>query len=110
MPSYSKPEIVLVSYPFSDLTSVKVRPAVIVNAAHDSQDLFVVALTSKTSNLLAGEFVLTAWKKAGLNVETAVKRGIYTIKETLIKKRVGKLEDADAEQLENSLREWLELS
>ncbi len=110
MPSYSKPEIVLVRYPFSDLTSAKVRPAVVVNAAHTSQDLFVVALTSKTSNLLAGEFILTEWKAAGLNVETAVKRGIYTIKETLVKKCVGKLEDTDAEQLENSLREWLELS
>jgi mRNA interferase MazF len=109
MPSYSKPEIVLVRYPFSDLTSAKVRPAVVVNAAHVSQDLFVVALTSKTSSLLAGEFVLAEWKKAGLNVETAVKRGIYTIKEMLVKKRVGKHDDTDAEQLEKSLREWLEL-
>ena len=64
MPSYSKPEIVLVRYPFSDLTSAKVRPAVVVNAAHVSQDLFVVALTSKMSGLLAGEFVLAEWKKA----------------------------------------------
>ena len=104
MPSYSKPDIVLIRYPFSDLTSSKVRPAVVVNAAHTSQDLFVVALTSKTNNLLAGEFVLTEWKAAGLNIETAIKRGIFTIKETLVRKRVGKLEDADAEQLENSLR------
>ncbi len=110
MPRYLKPEIVLVSYPFSDLTSTKVRPAVVVNAAHISQDLFVVALTSKTSGLLAGEFVLTKWRQAGLNVETAVKRGLYTIKETLVKKRVGKLADTDAEQLEESLREWLDLS
>ena len=109
MASYSKPEIVLVRYPFSDLTSSKVRPAVVVNAAHTSQDLFVVALTSKTSNLLAGEFVLAEWKAVGLNVETAVKRGIYTIKETLVRKRVGKLEDVDAERLENSLRSWLDL-
>ncbi len=109
MPSYSKPEIILVRYPFSDLTSSKVRPAVIVNAAHVSQDLFVVALTSKTSGLLAGEFILADWKAAGLNVETAVKRGIYTIKETLVRKRVGKLKDADAEQLEKSLRSWLDL-
>ena len=109
MPNYSKPEIVLVRYPFSDLTSSKVRPAVVVNAAHTSQDLFVVALTSKTSNLLAGEFVLADWKAAGLNVETALKRGIFTIKQTLVKKRVGKLSDADAEQLENSLRDWLDL-
>ena len=38
MPSYSKNEIVLVRYPFSDLTSAKVRPAVIVNAPHASQE------------------------------------------------------------------------
>ena len=109
MPSYSKPEVVLVRYPFSDLTSSKVRPAVVVNAAHTSQDLFVVALTSKTSSLLSGEFILDEWKAAGLNVETAVKRGIYTIKETLVRKRVGKLEDVDAERLEKSLRSWLDL-
>ncbi len=53
MPSYSKPEVVLVRYPFSDLSSSKVRPAIVVNANHISRDLFVVALTSKTSNLLA---------------------------------------------------------
>ena len=110
MPSYSKPEVVLVRYPFSDLTSAKIRPAVVVNAAHASQDLFVVALTSKTSGLLSGEFILVEWKAAGLNVETTVKRGIYTIRETLIRKRVGKLEEVDAKQLENSLRAWLDLS
>ncbi len=109
MPSYSKPEIVLVRYPFSDLSSSKVRPAVVVTAPHTSQDLFVVPLTSKTSSLLAGEFVLADWNAAGLNVETAIKRGIYTIKETLVRKRVGKLEDADAEQLEKSLQTWLGL-
>ncbi|MGI8670202.1 MAG: type II toxin-antitoxin system PemK/MazF family toxin [Aridibacter sp.] len=109
MPSYSKLEIIFVRYPFSDLTSSKVRPAIVVNAAHSSQDLFVVALTSKTGNLLMGEFVLTDWKAAGLNVETAVKRGIYTIKETLVRKRIGELEEEDAEQLEESLRSWLGL-
>lgn len=110
MPNYSKPEIVLIRYPFSDLTGAKTRPAVIVNASHVSQDLLIVPLTSKTGGLLAGEFVLTEWKKAGLNIETAAKRGIYTVKETLVSKRVGKLEVGDAERLEQSLRGWLGLS
>ncbi len=48
MPNFSKNEIVLIRYPFSDLTELKVRPAVVVNAAHVSKDLFIVALTSKT--------------------------------------------------------------
>lgn len=110
MPSLLKPEIILVRYPFSDLAGTKVRPAVVVSAGHISQDLLIVPLTSKTGGLLAGEFILADWQKAGLNVETAVKRGIYTVKETLVSKRIGKLEDVDAKQLEQSLREWLGLT
>lgn len=109
MPSYSKNEVVLVRYPFSDLTSTKVRPAVIVNAPHTSQDVLIVPLTSRTTGLLAGEFVLTDWQRAGLNVETVVKRGIFTIHERLVLKRVGRLVTKDIEKLEASVREWLGL-
>ncbi|MBI3757299.1 MAG: type II toxin-antitoxin system PemK/MazF family toxin [Deltaproteobacteria bacterium] len=109
MPSYSKNEIVLVRYPFSDLTSAKVRPAVIVNAPHASQDVLIVPLTSGTTALLVDEFVLAEWKSAGLNVETAAKPGIFTIHQKLILKSVGRLLTVDAEKLENSLREWLDL-
>jgi mRNA interferase MazF len=109
MPSYSKNEVVLVRYPFSDLTSAKVRPAVIVNAPHTSHDVLVVPLTSKTTGLLAGEFVFTDWRGAGLNVETAAKRGIFTIQEKLVLKSIGRLRTEDAEKLEVSLREWLDL-
>jgi len=49
MPSYSKNDVILVRYPFSALSGVKVRPAIIVNAPHASQDVFIVPLTSRTS-------------------------------------------------------------
>jgi mRNA interferase MazF len=47
MPNYSKHDIILVRYPFSDLSASKVRPAVIVSAPYPSQDLFITPLTSK---------------------------------------------------------------
>ena len=109
MPNYSKNIIILVRYPFSDLSNAKVRPAVIVNAPHSSQDILIVPLTSKTGFLLDGEFVLDDWMAAGLNVVTAVKRGIYTINGSLVIKTVGKLADVDIETLEQSLRTWLGL-
>ena len=109
MPSYSKNEVILVRYPFSDLTSSKVRPAIVVNAPHTSQDLFIVPLTSRTTALRPGEFVLTEWKRAGLNVETAVKRGIFTIDQRLVLRSIGALQNVDAENLESSLRGWLGL-
>lgn len=109
MPSYSKNEVVLVRYPFSNLSGSKVRPAVVVNAPHVSQDVMVVPLTSNVSKLLTGEFVLTDWQAAGLNITSAVKRGLYTIHQSLIVKSVGQLSGADAGSLEDSLRDWLGL-
>jgi mRNA interferase MazF len=68
-----------------------------------------VPLTSQLSALRAGEFILADWKKAGLNVPTAVKRGIYTIHPSLIAKFIGHLTAKDARRLEESLRDWLGL-
>ena len=109
MPNYSKNEVVLVRYPFSNLSGSKVRPAVVVNAAHISHDVIIVPLTSKVSSLLADEFVLLDWKIAGLNVPSATKRGLYTVHQSLVMKSIGKLSDIDASSLEDSLRDWLDL-
>jgi mRNA interferase MazF len=109
MPSYSKSEVILVRYPFSDLSGAKVRPAIVVNASHVSQDVIIVPLTSKVSPLLAGEFVLAEWKAAGLNVVSAAKRGLFTIHQSLIIKSIGSLSATDASSLDNSVRGWLGL-
>lgn len=107
MPSYSKNDIILVRYPFSNLSSSKVRPAIVVSAPHVSQDIMIVPLTSKTASLIEGEFVLAEWSTEGLNVATAVKRGLYTVHESLVVRMIGKLADSDAERLEQSLQDWL---
>lgn len=109
MPNYSQNEVVMVRYPFSNLSVSKVRPAVVVNAPHVSQDVIIVPLTSRTSGLLAGEFALADWLQAGLNVPTAVKRGLYTVHQNLIVQLIGNLSASDAASLEQSLRDWLGL-
>jgi len=107
MNNYSKNDVILVRYPFTDLSNSKVRPAVVISTPHLSEDVFIVPLTSKTISLLPGEFVLVYWSDAGLNVATAVKRGVYTVNKNLIIKKVGKLSTSDTKSLESSLREWL---
>src|SRR5205085_77377 len=100
MPSYSKNEVVLVRYPFSNLSGSKVRPAIVVNAPHISQDVVIVPLTSKVASLLAGEFVLVDWQATGLNVASAVKRGFYTVQQSLVVTVIGKLSATDTSSLE----------
>jgi mRNA interferase MazF len=109
MPNYSKNDVLLVRYPFTDLSGAKVRPAVVVHAPHSSQDSFMDPLTSHLTALQAGEFVLEDWVKAGLNVKTAVKRGIYTIHPSLVVKFIGQLSEKDSRSLQRSLRAWLGL-
>jgi len=103
MPKSSRNDVILVRYPFTDLSGAKVRPAVIVHAPHSSQDSFVVPLTSRLATFQAGEFILQDWAKARLNVPTAVKRGIYTIHPSLIVKFIGQLSTTDSVTLESSL-------
>jgi len=109
MPNCSEDEVILVRYPFSDLTSAKVRPAVVVGAFPHSPDYLIVPLTSRVGSLAAGEFVLGDWKIAGLNVPSAVKRGVYTVHVSLVLKTLGKLTAGDSKQVEQSLRLWFEL-
>ena len=109
MPNYSRNDVVLVKYPFTDLSGTKVRPAIVVSSAHSSADLIIVPLTSRIKPLMAGEFVLSDWAVAGLNVSSAVKRGLFTIQENLAIKRLGTLRILDAGELDRSLQTWLGL-
>jgi len=108
MQNYSKSKVVLVKYPFTDLVNFKVRPAIIISKGVYN-DIFIVPLTSKTLFLRESEFILNDWKKAGLNIVTAVKRGIYTIDSKLILKEIGYLTKDDFEKLKLSILHWLEL-
>lgn len=94
--NYSKGDIILLPYPFTDLTANKVRPAVVVGSERDKyDDIFVVPLTSKIFNLSENEFCLENWKESGLNVPTAIKRGCMLIDTELVIKKVGVLSNAD---------------
>jgi mRNA interferase MazF len=59
MSSFLRHNVILVRYPFSDLSNSKVRPAVVVNAPHVSHDLLIVPITSRLTGLLPGEFAMT---------------------------------------------------
>jgi mRNA interferase MazF len=109
MKSYSRGSVILVRFPFSDLTSSKVRPAIVVSASHPSQDILIVPVTSKIDRLLPGEFAIRDWQAAGLNIASAVKRGIFTIHHNLIIATVGSVSAYDEVHLETSLRSWLGL-
>jgi mRNA interferase MazF len=40
MPNYSKNDVILVGYPFSDLSFTKVRPGIVISVPHPSQEIW----------------------------------------------------------------------
>lgn len=101
----SRGDVVLVPIPFADLTGRKVRPAVVLGGnAHG--DLFVVPITSQPHNI---DLPLRNWAGAGLNVPCGIKAQLATLEASLVLKRTGTLEAADAAALEAGLRQWLSL-
>jgi mRNA interferase MazF len=100
----SRNDVVLLPIPFTDLTSRKVRPAIIVGRS--GADLFLVPVSSVLANT---DFPLKEWRAAGLNVPSGVKAQLATVEEKLVVKIVGRLAGADVQLLEERLRAWLKL-
>ena len=99
-------DVVLLPIPFTDLSSSKVRPAVVVGAGSYPGDLFVVPITSQLHN---ADMNLTHWQATGLNVPSGIKAQIATVESGLVRKIVGSLQLADASALDACLRQWLRL-
>lgn len=72
----SRHDIVLLPIPFTNLSSSKVRPAIVIGHGSYPGDLFVVPVTSQ---LAQADFLLTDWRGAGLNVPSGVKAQIATV-------------------------------
>ena len=104
--SFSRSEVVLLPIPFTDLTSRKVRPAVVIGHSSHAGDLFVVPISSVLQNV---DLVLQDWRAAGLNVPCGIKSQIATIEDRLVVKSVGLLSTPDSVAIEKQLRTWLQL-
>ncbi len=102
----SRNDVVLLPIPFTDLSSAKVRPAIVVGHGSFPGDLFLVPVTSRVRQ---SDFELKHWRKCGLNVASGVKAQIATVDEHLVRMVVGRLSGADIAMLDSHLRQWLEL-
>ena len=100
----SRNDVVLLPIPFTDLTSRKVRPAIVIG--RKGTDLFLVPVSSVLSNT---DFPLQEWQAAGLNVASGVKAQLSTVEEKLVVKIIGTVAEADRQALDQKLRAWLQL-
>jgi len=92
-------DIILVPFPFTDQSTNKKRPAVVISSqAYNTErpDLIIMAVTSQikpTSTI--GEMIIQDWQTEGILKQSAIKPVITTIEMGLVVKHMGRLTDND---------------
>ena len=113
MTIYNRGDVVLVPFPFSNQTTTKKRPSVIVSSNvynNTSSDIVIMAITGKTGKTFTiGECLIEDWQSAGLLKLSSIKPAISTIEQRLVLRILGKLSTKDLISMEEALKEFLEL-
>ncbi|MDB5438183.1 MAG: type toxin-antitoxin system PemK/MazF family toxin [Caulobacteraceae bacterium] len=93
----------LVSFPFTNQTSLKQRPAVVVSSSVynvERPDVVLMPITSQLRPAPAlGEAWISDWRAAGLLKPSAVKPLLATLEQSLIIRRLGALTMSDQKHL-----------
>ncbi|OGA68139.1 MAG: growth inhibitor [Betaproteobacteria bacterium RIFCSPLOWO2_12_FULL_68_20] len=104
---YSFGDIVLVPFPFTDQSTAKRRPAVVVSSDRyhrERPDLIVMAVTSQAQPAGAiGEMQVKSWRAAGLLKPSSIKPVVTTIEVPLVIRRLGQLSDEDRQALKRAI-------
>ncbi|MEM9884753.1 MAG: type II toxin-antitoxin system PemK/MazF family toxin [Bacteroidota bacterium] len=89
-------DIVLIPFPFAELTNVKVRPAVVISITKDAyRDIVICAISSVVPRVLSdNEFIIQPGGKNNLRVTSVVKVDrIVTLKRKNVITQLGKLDN-----------------
>jgi len=110
---YRRGDVILVPFPFSDLGTTKVRPAIVVSSDlyHKTEpDLLLVAITTKISAATnPTDYVLSDWAEAGLRYPSASKTVLFTLSPARVEYRIGALTARDLAEVDRRLRRALAL-
>ena len=104
----AKGDIVLITFPFTDLTGSKLRPAVIVSQTNT--DLTVSFITTQVHWQEPTDVILSPNASNGLKKQSLIRTGkIATLDRTLAKGLLGRLMQIELNDLNDKLRVLFQL-
>jgi mRNA interferase MazF len=111
----TKGDLVLVQFPFTDLTQTKLRPALILHANLTLDEITLCFVSSQNINNLSPEefAILTSdeeFRETGLRISSKVRvTRIVTLQSRLILRRLGRLSDQHIKQLNNIMKQVFQI-
>ncbi len=104
--AFQRGDVVLVPFPFTDLSAQRVRPAVVVSTPEYEQqtgDIIVAQITGRKRNFPT-DYTLQDWQAAGLLKPSIVRAKLATINASLVQFRTGQLTSRDMDEVDKRLR------
>ena len=104
--NYKKWEIVLVPFPFTDLTTTKKRPALIIspNEYNEKVDVVIAFITSKLDlEHRIGDYKIKEWEYSNLPKPSMLRMKFATIDKSIIIKKIGSLSEKDVKEFSKLL-------
>jgi len=108
-----KGKIVLVPFPFTDLTAAKLRPALVIYEGE--KDVVMAVVSSKIPSELSEVDILitknqTSFRKAGLKVDSVIKLDkIATVLKDLIVGELGEVDEKLRQEVNQKLKRIMEI-
>ncbi len=110
---FQRGDVVLIPFPYTDLSASKTRPAVIVSSTiyHTTRpELLLAYVSSQISQANPTiDYVLADWTAAGLLKPSFVRPKIAAVEPTLVVHRVGTLSKQDLLEVDRRLRRAMAL-
>ena len=104
--TYKKWDIIIVPFPFTNLTTIKRRPALIVSPDkyNSNQDIVIAFITSKLGlEYRIGDYKIKNWSEANLPKPSMIRMKFATIDKSIIVKKLGEIEAKDIENIQKLL-------
>lgn len=114
-PAVVRGDVVLVPFPFTHLTSTKLRPAVVVRAAHDQSDFVLSFVSSRMAPRGVGDVAVAPshpeYGMTGFAVASTIRVAkIVTLARSLLVRRIGRLGPLLIADLDRALADALGLN
>ena len=103
-------DVVLVEVVFSERTGLKKRPALVISGKkyHDNrQEVIIAAITSNIERILIGDTPIKYWQEAGLKYPSIVTGILQTIKQKMLRLKIGTLTNDDLQSVKKNINEIL---
>jgi mRNA interferase MazF len=98
MPTYSPGDVVVVPFPFTDRETTKRRPALVCSSPlfnRESAHLVLAMITTSTATSWPGDVPISDLRSAGLPESSFVRWKLFTLDDSFILRRAGKLAARD---------------